>query len=141
MQCGEGRKERVARCRAAGPEGPALVLIDQSWRASITAKYFVPSAFVPSALSQAWFWSSIVPVERRAGRARSRWSAATLQDQACRSMRAHQHSLRSIPPPENEPGLQMTTQETTSRDLAKVAIDGAPGRGEGAARVEARFAR
>jgi hypothetical protein len=60
---------------------------------------------------------------------------------AYRSMRAHPHSLRSIPPPENEPGLLMTTQETPSRYLAKVAIDGAPGRGEGAARVEARFAR
>jgi hypothetical protein len=45
------------------------------------------------------------------------------------------------PPAGNEPGLKTTTQETTSRYLAKVAIDGAPGRGEGAARVEARFAR
>ena len=135
MQCGEGGvakggKERVGRCRAVGPEGLALVLIDQSSRASITAKRFCAKRFEPS----------MVLVEHRAGRARSRWSAATLQDQACRSMRAHQHSLRSIPPPENEPGLK-TTQETTSRDLAKVANDDAPGRGEGAARVEARFAR
>ena len=35
----------------------------------------------------------------------SRWSAATLQDHSLQiDASAHQHSLRSIPPPENSPG-------------------------------------
>src|SRR5262245_30769707 len=46
--------------------------------------------------------------------------------ETCRSMRAHQHSLRSIPPPGNSPA---------PNGQAKVAVRGAPvWRGEGAAR-------
>jgi hypothetical protein len=133
MQCGEDRKERVARCRAVRPEGLALALIDQSWRASITAKRFCAKHFEPSMVLVG---SSGVLVEHGPDGAQRR----------CRTKpadRCERISIRCAPSPRRKtnPGLQMTTQKTTSRDLAEVSIDGAPGRGEGAARVEARFAR
>src|SRR3954454_7738076 len=47
-------------------------------------------------------------------------------------MQAHQHSLRSIPPPETNQAQETTLQETTLADLAKMATYGRP---SGAARV------